>query len=137
MTERSAYNHHWQKLPNGWIQSKTYSISRTWTTIDCNKNVTPKRDDGHHLLRDWSFCRSIATSESRWCTRIGTVLPKLTWNSLPSTTRSNFCSSLSKLLKGMSTSTTWSSFTAAATLFKNNAISFLDETGKYTKAHKK
>lgn len=109
------------------------NISNELTTI---KMWLQKREDAPHLLWDCSFCRSIATSESRWCTRIGTVLPKLTWNSLPRTAWSSFCSSLIRLLKGMSTSTTWSSFTAAATLFRKGAISFLDEAGIYTKAPK-
>ena len=80
-------------------------------------------------LWNWSFWRSIATTESIWCTRIGTVLPKLMWNSLPKATWASFWSSLHRLLSGTSTSTTWRLGRRDVTFFRNKARSFFGVDG--------
>jgi len=74
----------------------------------------------------WSFCLSIEITESIWCTRIGTVLPKLMWNSLPKATCSSFSSCWHRMFNGTSTSTTLRFGTRDDTFFKKADSSFFD-----------
>ena len=89
-----------------------------------------------YRLGDWSFWRSIVTIESIWCTRIGTVLDKLMWNSLAHAC-SSFWSSLHKTSNGMSISTRWRAGTSEEIFFINKATSFLALVGTYTVEHEK
>jgi len=74
----------------------------------------------------WSFCFSIETTESIWCTRIGTVLPKLIWNSLPKATCSSFSSFWQRTFKGTSTSTALRFGSRDETFLKKADSSFFD-----------
>lgn len=121
-------------LQNKTERSTLSICAEHWTQICKNYRFRKIWSD-----RFWecSFPRSMSTIVWICCAPIETVLPKLIWNSLPKPICSSFWSSLQRTCSGMSTSTTWRSGKANASLFKNWAKFFFGADGKWTERHKR